>query len=253
MRATLSARPPASTPIRCASCASESARTRMPDRLAGMLRSGITEPGRIGPHGYLWRKVASNTIHAGTLLPVFSWSRYMAGTNSEYGAASLTKRRPCPFTTRQPGMARSIKSARCFSSPRTCTVGAPQTWDISATPAPAAWAARMPSPVLLGGVALQAAWVGCGRYCSRMAWLRSKPPAARITPRSARISTTRPSCTARTPRTVPSSTIRSCSAVSSHNGIARSIMARRRPPARLLPSVSRRSRRVLRRQPRSSQ
>jgi hypothetical protein len=88
---------------------------------------------------------------------------------SAYGAASSTKRWPLPFTSTQPGKLRSTNSARCFSSPGTCMVGAHQAWSVSAVAAPSLSPASSASPVLLGGVALHWLAVGPGRKRSRKA------------------------------------------------------------------------------------
>ena len=188
MRATLAARPSASTPMHRASPASVSSRqTSVPSQPGGNFLSGTASPGSSGPNGNLRRNSASNTIQAGMAPPLRACSANIACWNSGYGHDSLTKRSPRAFTTRQPGIERSTNTPRCLSSPGTEIVGTPQLWAIRCKAAPAREPAWIASPVLQPtGVAVQSACVGWGRYCSRSAWLRSKPPAASSTPLRAR-------------------------------------------------------------------
>ena len=77
---------------------------------------------------------------------------------------------------------------------------------------------RIASPVLVLQPALQAALVGLGRYCSRMAWLCSNPPAASTTPRRARMRQGWPDFSTTAPTTAPASSV-----ISSRMGVSRQI------------------------------
>ena len=142
-------------------------------------------------------------------------------------------------------MERSVNNMRARSSPWSLIVGPHQASSSRCVAAPISCAACSRSPVFPGQAADQSLRVGPGRYCSRNAWLCSKPPEARITPRRAR--TRRPAppppSPITTPLTRPPSRCKALTGLLSHNATPRSSSERRRRPIRALPMTSRRERR----------
>ena len=123
---------------------------------------------------------------------------------------------------------------------------------ISRVAAPIAMAARCASPVLVPAAALQRASVGCGRYCSRICWLCSKPPAASTTARRARTTCVAPLRVIFAPVTRPASSVSSsviCD--SSHSGMLRSCIDQRRRATPAQPQAMRRERLLVSAQPTS--
>jgi hypothetical protein len=102
---------------------------------------------------------------------------------------------------------------------------------------------RIASPVLVRMPPLQRASVGLGRYCSRICWLCSKPPAASTTPLRACTRRRLPSRSITAPVTRPSASVSSStSCVRSHSGMLRSIIESRRRAIPAQPVQMRRER-----------
>ena len=105
---------------------------------------------------------------------------------STYGIDSFMNRLPAMFTMIEPGELRSDRANH--GAPTSGTVGPHHASSMMSSAAPSFSAAMMPSPVLALAPTVHSVVIGARWYFTRICSLCSNPPAPRMTPRRARIS-----------------------------------------------------------------
>ena len=114
------------------------------------------------------------------------WPPYMWWHASTYGIDSFMNRLPAMFTMIEPGELRSDRANHGAST--SGTVGPHHASSMMSSAAPSFSAAMMPSPVLALAPTVHSVVIGARWYFTRICSLCSNPPAPRMTPRRARIS-----------------------------------------------------------------